>query len=791
MRYSLESTLPINAFSPRGGRGPFTRGMTLEGGGGGGGGVFSGITDSISSALGTDGGGGGLMGALASFDKSVSKSIPNGWSGIGEMAAVAAATYFGGPLAGGAVRAGFDYTHGGEQRSNALRNGAITAAVAYAAQGVAQGLSSTGAEGSIPSDNPAGTSGYGEANETLNSNVSQTPSGNYITDNSVPYTPDGSTPTVPEAPTPEAPTPEAPPTAPEVPPPTPNTPAPPTYTDPVTGLPVTVDPALGITNEYLNAANPTIAPETLAASANPSIDPSQLSPAEKLKLLIEQNAKDPLLNASTNTPATIHDFSTPADAATEAMVKTGTMDRLAQMPGAAYDMAKSYISNNPWTSAGLGLAAYKMLGAQGQQPTGQPTGSSSSSNPTYYGTASGMGEPYLLKNRINASNIYDHTASTRRYAKGGEVQHFGIGGIADTLTKWTQPIEKAVLRPLGEIPGVKQALPYAGLFAAPFIASPMAAAGVGALASGFGNPGSGFNLKRAIMGGIASYGLSNIGSGLEAAGGGSGTTPSTEGMGSIEEPLPKGYGKSDSFFRSPEAMGKGVSNLMGGSTYDQAATAFGTKAGMGSAGAALMGTTGMMGVDEAEKQLKTEKAAGAISDATYQEQMNRIAAAKASAEKAIKEHPYQFAMGGEVNPPDDQTGMDNGSPVNFGFGGVSAMNYALGGDISTPTGMNVQQNNMRYATGGNVNAAVGAPRFLSGGGDGMSDSIQATIGGKREARLADGEFVVPADVVSGLGNGSSKAGANQLYAMMDRVRKSRTGTTKQGKQINPQKVLKV
>lgn len=81
------------------------------------------------------------------------------------------------------------------------------------------------------------------------------------------------------------------------------------------------------------------------------------------------------------------------------------------------------------------------------------------------------------------------------------------------------------------------------------------------------------------------------------------------------------------------------------------------------------------------------------------------------------------------------------------------------------------------------------PRFLSGGGDGMSDSIPAVIGGKQPARLADGEFVIPADVVSHLGNGSSKAGAKQLYSMMNRIRKARTGTTKQGKEVNPRRFM--
>jgi hypothetical protein len=80
-------------------------------------------------------------------------------------------------------------------------------------------------------------------------------------------------------------------------------------------------------------------------------------------------------------------------------------------------------------------------------------------------------------------------------------------------------------------------------------------------------------------------------------------------------------------------------------------------------------------------------------------------------------------------------------------------------------------------------------RMLRGPGDGMSDSIPGVIGGKRPARLADGEFVVPADVVSGIGNGSTDAGARQLYAMMDKVRKARTGKKTQGREINARKYM--
>jgi len=81
----------------------------------------------------------------------------------------------------------------------------------------------------------------------------------------------------------------------------------------------------------------------------------------------------------------------------------------------------------------------------------------------------------------------------------------------------------------------------------------------------------------------------------------------------------------------------------------------------------------------------------------------------------------------------------------------------------------------RMAAGGLGDYSDGG-RLLRGPGDGVSDSIPAVIGNKRPARLADGEFVVPARIVSELGNGSTESGARKLYAMMDRVQKSRGKT---------------
>lgn len=89
-----------------------------------------------------------------------------------------------------------------------------------------------------------------------------------------------------------------------------------------------------------------------------------------------------------------------------------------------------------------------------------------------------------------------------------------------------------------------------------------------------------------------------------------------------------------------------------------------------------------------------------------------------------------------------------------------------------------------FASGGNVNGY-----YLGGSTDGMADQIPATINDMEPAALSDGEFVIPADVVSHLGNGNSDAGAQNLYSMMERVRKDRTGNPKQGKQIDPNKYL--
>lgn len=135
------------------------------------------------------------------------------------------------------------------------------------------------------------------------------------------------------------------------------------------------------------------------------------------------------------------------------------------------------------------------------------------------------------------------------------------------------------------------------------------------------------------------------------------------------------------------------------------------------------------------------------------------------------------------------------APAPMGFNQMSAPQQA---QMAAQGAQQSQAGDGQFAAGGILGAdhstlggyaAGGAPRLLKGPGDGMSDSIPAVIGHKQPARLASGEFVIPADVVSHLGNGDTDAGSKQLHSMMDNVRKARTGNKKQGKQIDPNNFL--
>jgi hypothetical protein len=287
------------------------------------------------------------------------------------------------------------------------------------------------------------------------------------------------------------------------------------------------------------------------------------------------------------------------------------------------------------------------------------------------------------------------------------------------------------------------------------------------------------------------------------------------------------FGKS--YVQNVSDIGSGIKNLATQPGTAKAVTAATGINPMGAAGATLYGATGLMALDEQEKMLKAQLASQQIAQAEYDQALGEINRQRDYADKIVRENPINpypnrdvsigdtlygrtdadrnlyersfdprstlYAMGGSV---DDEAGIDEarglglgnlsngfmnmGSTPTFVAGGMPSYNLAL---------RRMSQPAFNEGAVGGIQqfAAGGEPRFLSGGGDGMSDDIKATINGNQPARLADGEFVIPADVVSHLGNGSSKAGAKQLYSMMDKVRKARTGNPKQGKQINPRKYI--
>jgi hypothetical protein len=158
-----------------------------------------------------------------------------------------------------------------------------------------------------------------------------------------------------------------------------------------------------------------------------------------------------------------------------------------------------------------------------------------------------------------------------------------------------------------------------------------------------------------------------------------------------------------------------------------------------------------------------------------------------------EQHVYSFDPGRVQNP---EAGSTPSSERRY-FNPVYTR-MADGGPVSQMSARNEQltllaNGGQQFAEGGitDLGGYSDGGRMLRGPGDGVSDSIPATINGKQPARLADGEFVVPARIVSELGNGSSEAGARKLYAMMDRIQKARAKTVGKDKVAKDSKAEKM
>jgi len=384
----------------------------------------------------------------------------------------------------------------------------------------------------------------------------------------------------------------------------------------------------------------------------------------------------------------------------------------------------------------------------------------------------------------------------------GMPEAFSLKKIFKSIAKFVAPI-----LPFIPIPGL------AGL--SPLITKALLSTAVG----GFSGKKGGFDLKRGLMSGLTTYGIGSLAQGAGAAANAnaganvgdigaqqaadaaininatpvSASAPAGAMMdaatGSVlpapdaaaaaapkfMQSMPEGSSLTDYVTqtgRNIQTAGQGLYDTVTGApgaraafTSGQAINPFTDKPiGVGTAaGAAFAGVTGAKTLDELEKA-KDE------ADKILKDAATRTEEEKEYARNILRNYPveYRRITGQEVTGFGMAAGGMTGPYVSNGFQEDNAM---------------VQDGIPSLAKGGLP------PRYLRGGGDGMSDSIRANIEGKQEARLADGEFVVPADVVSHLGNGSSNAGAKRLYAMMDRVRRSRTGKTRQAPEVNTRRMM--
>ena len=348
------------------------------------------------------------------------------------------------------------------------------------------------------------------------------------------------------------------------------------------------------------------------------------------------------------------------------------------------------------------------------------------------------------------------------------------------------------------------------------------------------------DIGKGLMAGLGAYGGAGLGAGLTAAGASAApvTTAATStvapGVNSIVGQMASGVGSTtaaapSTFMGNLSQAGQGIGEL-GGSAGREAfmkAAPIGT---IPAAGASLLGAMtpeapAMPGTPEEEERYK---------GSPYRYNL----ASNFAGSSPNRPNPYYtptglgYAEGGDImmaaggsyddEPMGDNSGMAAGGIAGYAAGGLKMKTMSPGEGMYRDTDADTASLNAFDAAKkrmSKINKAANMPknyaakmpevrglgelamasgglggysdggRMLKGPGDGMSDSIPATIGKGQPARLADGEFVVPADVVSHLGNGSTDAGAKKLYSMMDKVRTARTGKKKQAPAVKTDKYM--
>jgi hypothetical protein len=676
MKYNLESTLPINAFSPRGGRGPFSYGMTLEGGGGGGGGVVGKAFGSAAKAV-TQAVQGvvqpvynatfkqipGVDKALVGLDKTVGNSIPGGW---GTVASVASSFIpVGSPLLMGLSKAQLATGLGALAGSGVMKKGhefnlqgaIMGGAMAYGASQISQGLQEAGggsaaqaAERAAASDTAriAASSGVEGAATGANSQAAMLAN---QTSGFADAVPRGFADAIPK------------------------------------------DAALQAANTGLS---------------NLASNPDVFSGLAGTQPIVPQPTMLESLGSNL------------ADAGSGALSNMGDAARGVQnLSGFGTGMGEAATKfANPITPMGLGsmvLGGSGLMALEEQKKYLQESlAAGKIAQDEYDAAMASIEEQVKVGREAVAQNPFNPGNTT-----SGSLSGSGEDSPASYETAYT-PVQSASERLYA----------YGGIVNPPDDQTNMPSQSP--LADGFG--------------------LGNLYGAMQP-----------------QPQANQNAGYSQSFY--PDNYNNGVTGYAGGGEVPR----FGFGGMFGPVSASASGEAGSMPTSGGGGMfggILSKIAAPLIIKAVGQAP-NSDAANIAAGEKAVRDNP--FNPGSTDSSPTVSIGiqgLNRGSPTDLLYAQKRAkLNYEL----------------PEYAAGGY--AMGGEPRFLSGGGDGMSDSIKANIGGTQEARLADGEFVIPADVVSHLGNGSSKAGAKQLYTMMDRVRKVRTGTKKQGKQINPRKYM--
>jgi hypothetical protein len=251
------------------------------------------------------------------------------------------------------------------------------------------------------------------------------------------------------------------------------------------------------------------------------------------------------------------------------------------------------------------------------------------------------------------------------------------------------------------------------------------------------------SLEKGLMAGLGAYGGAGLAGGLMGAGNAAVSQAASAANPGFMGPMP-GAASGTS------ALGAGIQGL--GTEAGRSAALSSMGGGMGAAKYGLAAVNPMMTPTTTGKPVTSSGPNPYEYDFDPTSQTYTRVAPGSRGRDMLAPITPMMAAGGPIEEMSDrnqmQTMMANGGQMFAAGGGVSHL-----GD---------------YSDGG---------RLLKGPGDGVSDSIPATIANKRPARLADGEFVVPARIVSELGNGSTEAGARKLYAMMDRVQKARGKTT--------------